>query len=148
MVVVNSRGVPCPPYESVYREQAGGGSGWLLAQVEREYEAAGLAPSPDLGELPDHVAVEIEFMAVLSGWEAQAWEEENLAQGIDALRRQKAFLDSHLALWFPTFARQVMATDSGGTYAPVCEGAQAFMGYDSDMLGALLERTPAMAEAP
>ena len=143
LFVVNAQGVPCPPYESVYRERAGRPTGWLLAQVEREYAAAGLAPSPDLGELPDHVAIEMEFMAVLCGREAQAWEERDLTQGVVALRRQKAFVGSHLAVWVPEFARQVTETDSGGVYAVVGEGAAAFISYDGDLLEALLETLPA-----
>ncbi len=139
LFVANSRGLPCPPYESVYREPAGRPTGWLLAQVEGEYAAAGLAPSPDLGELPDHVAVEMEFMAVLCGRETQAWEERNLAQGVDALRRQAAFLDRHLALWLPAFARELVAADSGGAYAVVAEAAEALISYDRDLLGMLLE---------
>lgn len=143
MFAANSAGIPCPPYESVYREPAGRPTGWLLAQVEGEYAAAGFALSPTLGELPDHVAVEMEFMALLCGREAQAWEERMPSQGIQAVRRQKAFLDSHLALWFPEFARQVAAADSGGAYAVVGEGAAAFISYDGDLLDALLETLPA-----
>jgi TorA maturation chaperone TorD len=143
LFVANSAGVPCPPCESVYREPAGRPSGWLLAEVESEYAAAGFALSPTLGELPDHVAVEMEFMALLCGREAQAWEERNPTRGIRALRKQKAFLDRHLALWFPEFVRQVTAVDGGGTYAAVGEAAQAFVCHDRDLLETLLEALPA-----
>lgn len=148
MFVVNSGGIPCPPYESIQREQPGWPAGWLLAQVEREYSAAGLAPSPVLGEMPDHVAVELEFVSVLCGLEAQAWEKENLGHGLGALRRQKEFLESHLARWFPKFAQQVKAADKGGVYAAVSEDAQAFMGYDIDLVEALLEAPPPASALP
>lgn len=143
MFAANSAGIPCLPYESVYREPAGQPTGWLLAQVESEYTAAGFALSPAIGELPDHVAVEMEFMALLCGREARAWEERIPTQGIRTVRRQKNFLDSHLSVWFPKFARLVAATDSGGAFAVVGEGAQAFIGHDRDLLGALLETLPA-----
>lgn len=142
MFTTNAAGIPCPPYESVYREPEGQPTGWLQALVESEYAAGGFALSPALGELPDHVAVEMEFMALLCSREAQAWEERNPTRGIRALRKQKAFLDSHLALWFPEFARQVAAADSGGAYAAVGQGAQAFISHDTDLLGALLETLP------
>ncbi len=142
LFAANPRGVPCPPYESVYREPMGRPTGWLLAQVEGEYAAAGLAPSPDLAELPDHVAVEMEFMAVLCGREAEAWEEGEPVRGIEALRAQKAFTNSHLTLWFPEFAQQVTAADEGGAYPVICEGAQTFFAYDRDLLEALLEAVP------
>lgn len=137
--VVNPAGVPCPPYESVYREPAGRPTGWLLAQVEREYATAGLGPKAEKRELPDHVAVETEYLGVLCGREAEAWEEKNRAAGTEAVRRQNAFLDRHLALWFPDFAGQVVAADISGVYATVSEAAQAFISHDGDLLGALLE---------
>lgn len=146
LFVVNSGGIPCPPYESVHREPQGRLTGWLLAQVEREYAAAGLAPSPDLGELPDHVAVEMEFIAVLCGWEAKAWEERSLARGLEALRAQKGFLDRHLAVWVREFAAQLAVADGGGSYSVVGEGAQAFISHDSDLLEALLQTLPKHAE--
>lgn len=147
LFVVSAGGLPCPPYESVYRGTSREPTGWLLAQVEREYAAAGLAPSPDLGELPDHLAVEMGFLTVLCGREAQAWEKRDPAGGVDALRRQKAFLDAHLALWLPEFARHVAAADSLGIYAALSDGAQTFMSYDRDLLGAFLDSPPLVDEA-
>ena len=139
LFAANPKGVPCPPYESAYRDTVGGSTGWLLAQVEREYASAGLALSRDSGELPDLVAIEMEFVAVLCGREAQAWEEGDWARAVVALRQQKRFLDSHLARWLPDFGERVRAADRDGMYAALCEGAQAFIGYDVDLLGVLLE---------
>lgn len=143
LFAANPAGIPCPPYESVYREPAGRPTGWLLAEVESEYAAAGFALSPALGELPDHVSVEMEFMALLGGREAQAWEERNPTRAVRALRKQKAFLDRHLALWFPEFVRHVAAVDGGGVYAAVGQAAQAFVGHDRDLLETLIETFPA-----
>ena len=139
LFAANPQGVPCPPYESAYRDPVGGSAGWLLAQVEREYASAGLALSRDSGELPDLVSVEMEFVAVLCGREAQAWEREDRRQAVDLLGRQQSFLDSHLARWLPEFGERVRAADSDGMYAALCEGAQVFIGYDVDLLGVLLE---------
>ncbi len=142
LFVANARGVPCPPYESVYREPSGRPSGWLLGQIEGEYAAAGLTPSPNLGDLPDHVAVETEFMAVLCGREAEAWESEEQARAIKALGVQSAFAESHLNRWFPQFAQQVTDTDEGSIYPVICQGAQVFFAYDRDLVKALLEAPP------
>ena len=55
------------PYESVYRPQGAGTRGGLCgpatAAVERLYLKEGLEPSTGVTELPDHVGVELEFMA-------------------------------------------------------------------------------------
>ena len=57
------------PYESVYRSQGAGGRGGLCgpetAAVERLYLKEGLGPNAEFTELPDHVGVELEFMAFL-----------------------------------------------------------------------------------
>lgn len=144
---VNAGGdLPCPPYESTYRVPAGQPTGWLLAQVEQEYTAAGLTLSPSLGELPDHLAVEMEFVASLCGQEAQAWEERDLVHGIAALQRQKAFLDRHLARWLPDFTWRVMAADGKGLFAAVSRGAQSFISYDCDFLDALVAMLIATAK--
>ena len=146
LFAASSEGVPCPPYESAYRDPARRAAGWLLAEVEREYAAAGLALAPGSGELPDLVSVEMEFVAVLCGREAQAWEREDRRQAVDLLGRQQSFLDSHLARWLPDFGERVRAADSDGMYAALCEGAQVFIGYDVDLLGVLLETFGGPAE--
>jgi TorA maturation chaperone TorD len=148
LFAANPAGVPCPPYESVYREPTGSATGWLLAQVESAYKTAGLVLAPDVAELPDHVAVEFGFLAYLCGREADAWEAREVEPGVQAVRRQKRFLDRHLAAWFPDFAAQVAVVDSGAAYADLSGRALAFIKYDSDLLAALLEAPPVVVGAP
>ncbi len=145
LFLVDPRGVPCPPYESAYWDSARWPVGWLLAQVEKEYAAVGLAPSPDLRDMPDHVSVEMEFIAVLCGREAEAWKKQEIGEAIGALRVEKSFLDSHLTAWFPSFARRLLMAGSEGPYAALAQGIENFMGYDKDLLGAILE-TPLAVE--
>jgi TorA maturation chaperone TorD len=133
-------GTLCLPYESFHRDPYGQAAGWVTAQLEREYAAAGLALAPSLQDLPDHVAVELEFMAFLCAREAQAWEEEALPAGFQALKEQQAFLEEHLGFWFPAFARQVMTTDPQGLYAVAAEAAHAFIHHDRDWVALLVER--------
>lgn len=127
-----------PPYESFYIEPQGWVTGWILAQLEREYDRVGLALSPSSGEPPDHVAVELEFMAFLCDREARAWEED-LEKDIQCLKRQRDFLDRHLGRWFPLFARWVKQTAPEGIYGVVVEAAEAFIKHDFDLLNLLME---------
>jgi TorA maturation chaperone TorD len=136
----NSDGALCLPYESFYLDPQRKAAGWIAAQLEREYAAAGLALSPFLRELPDHVAVELEFMAFLCGREAEAWEEEALEKGLRVLERQRTFLGEHLGRWFPAFTRQVAVADQGGLYAVAAEAAAAFVHHDRDLVALLLEQ--------
>ncbi len=132
-------GTLCPPYESAMLSPTGQPDALLMARIEAAYSAIGLAPSPDLGELPDHVSIELEFMAMLCGQEAAAWDVDDVPSAVKAMRRAKRFLDGHLSTWLPAFARQLASADKDGFYRTVSAGAATFVQYDRDLLEAFLE---------
>ena len=136
---------PCLPYESVYANPEGGAAPWIMTLLEQEYASAGLWLSPSTNDMPDHVAVELEFMAFLCGKEADAWNGEDIGEGLRYLELQSGFLNRHLVRWFPTWARKVIKGNDGGVYAIVAEAAQAFIVHDQDLVGVLLSR---LREAP
>jgi TorA maturation chaperone TorD len=97
------------PFESVYRNQdvAMGQPNRLMILgphargVARMYQAEGLGPREDLAELPDHLGVELEFMAFLCGQTAVAIEAGD-AETATAFRcKQHTFLMEHLLTWGP-----------------------------------------------
>ncbi len=137
---------PCLPYESVYLDPGGQAAGWIVALLEREYAVAGLALSPSLKDLPDHVAVELEFMAFLCGQEADAWNNGAVEDSVQFLEHQATFLDRHLSRWFPEWARQVTTADSKGIYSVVAETAWAFISHDQDLISSLLDKFRRMLE--
>ncbi len=141
-------GTLCPPYESAFLSPSGQPDGLLMARVEAAYSEIGIAPSPETGELPDHIAIELEFMAMLCGQEAAAWEADDVAGAVKAMRRAKRFLDGHLLVWLPRFARLLAAADRDGFYRTVSEGAAAFVLYDRDLLAAFLEGLSRISDAP
>ena len=130
----------CRPYESSYVDPHGKSGGRIAAQLRREYALAGVKLSESTRELPDHIAVELEFLAFLCGREAKAWEDEALEDGILALKRARAFLREHISRWLPRFATEVSAADEGGAYALGAKAVNAFVHYDQDVLDLLLER--------
>jgi len=130
---------PCFPYESIYVDHGEQGVGWLIALVEREYATAGLALSPSFKDLPDHIAVELEFMAFLCAKEAEAWGGGSHEEGVRLLERQASFLGRHLALWVPRWARGVAVVGRGGIYPVVAEAVEAFISHDQELVGLLLE---------
>lgn len=138
--VHSPEGVACLPYESVYLDPARQAAGWILATLEREYTIAGLALSPSLKEPPDHVAVELEFMAFMCGQEADAWSQRAMIEGIQTLECQTAFLSAHLTRWLPDWARQVVIADGGGIYSIAAETSYAFVSHDRDLVGILLDK--------
>ncbi|MBW2070914.1 MAG: molecular chaperone TorD family protein [Deltaproteobacteria bacterium] len=97
------------PFESVYRDEnfRGGHArrtrvlGLWALQVANMYEAEGLAPAEGFTELPDHLGVELQFMAVLCRKAARALEKGG-RQAVESLRRkQLVFLEDHLLCWSP-----------------------------------------------
>lgn len=128
---VSLDGPVCHPYESCYLDPERRLSGWVAIGLAQEYATEGLALSPTFRDMPDHVAVEMEFMAFLCSREAEAWEKGAEQEARQILRREHAFLNAHLGRWFPLFARRVVATDPDGFYATVVAAADAFIQHVS-----------------
>lgn len=145
---VNLNGMQCLPYESFYLDPKRQAMGWNIAQLECEYAASGLRLSPSLKELPDHAAVELEFMAFLCDREAETWEKEAWQAGFRVLERQRSFLHRHLGRWFPVFARKVAIAVSGQLYGVTSKAADAFIHHDRDLVTLLLERFRAAEGLP
>jgi TorA maturation chaperone TorD len=133
-------GAVCQASESCHLDPRGQAAGWIAAQLEHEYAAAGLMLLPTAQELPDHAAVELEFMAFLCDQEAQAWDAAALAAGLQMLERQGAFLEQHLGRWFPTFARHLAVTEGAGLYAVIADAAHTFIYHDQELTTLLWQR--------
>ncbi|HSF82111.1 MAG TPA: molecular chaperone TorD family protein [Anaerolineales bacterium] len=88
------------PYESVYIEGQLGGI--TCDQVKRCYAEAGLKLSTNQHQLPDHISVELAFMAYLA-----AQEEQDTDQAQAWRQKQRRFLLDHLARWLPTFWQKI-----------------------------------------
>lgn len=117
------------PYEAVFRAPDGLLGGPTTSSVSEAYAAAGWQP-PDDGQSPDHVAVELAFMAWLAGLEADiAGTEDDIGgtedvadRGSDAVVRplarlralQQSFLATHLLAWLPALAAAVAAAGPDG----------------------------------
>ena len=97
----------CPPYEteycpqtfSVYRSQA-------MADIAGFYRAFGVGPSDDLPERPDHLSLELEFVAFLIAKDRCAADAERREVCRGAQRR---FVREHLCWWAPAFARALQS---------------------------------------
>jgi len=97
------------PYASVHL----GGDGASLwgektAWVKNFIEDAGFDYRPDYHGLPDHIAVELEFMQAMTAEEAAALEKGDGERAARIRRAETAFVTEHLATWAPAFCRQVI----------------------------------------
>lgn len=109
-------GPPAPlaaPYGSLWLSGHGSVMQESTAAIEGLYREAGFEIDEALAELPDHVAVELEFLYLLAFKQAEARRtgEEVAIAGWDQLH--ELFLRGHLGAWIGRFAAAVR--DNAGT---------------------------------
>jgi TorA maturation chaperone TorD len=124
-----------PPHETVYTDSEGQMRGMLTACLEEVYLEAGLALSPVLNELPDHISVELEFMAYLCMKEAEARQINDDVEANRYRELQISFMGQHPARWFPLFAKRIKEADPGSIYQYLLPAVFGFLRYELDKLG-------------
>jgi putative dimethyl sulfoxide reductase chaperone len=96
------------PHESVQLKR---GSGILwgpeTSAVRKAYHQAGFDIGETETDIPDHLSVELDFLALLAGEEAQAWTDRDFAQTEKFLQIQLGFISSHLGKWAAPFCAKV-----------------------------------------
>jgi TorA maturation chaperone TorD len=129
----------CPPYETEYvdskfafqRSNA-------LADVSGFYHAFGLTTSDLHPDRPDHVVLELEFMAQLLGLERDAADDDadrRAAQRQVCREAEARFFREHLAWWMPVFARLLGREDPQGFYAAAGVFLAALVSAERALLG-------------
>jgi TorA maturation chaperone TorD len=108
--------VPCIPCGSWYLEGTlMGPSTVKLANLYREYGF-------ETSEIPDHICVELEFLAILSTLVCRASDPENRAR----LAVDLKFVSELLAVWTPDFFDRVVSWDEKGFYGALARACQPF----------------------
>lgn len=130
-------------HESVYLE--GQMMGECTLAVRQSYVEEGLACQN--GVLPDHVAVELEFMAHLTRTEAEAWQRGDEETALGQLHREESFLREHLLRWLPRLCQQVLASEADRFYASLAQEAREHAANDMARLRAWLIVADPGAEA-
>lgn len=116
-----------PPYETYYRSEGGQFDGQIAAEVSGRYANAGLTMDPDLNELPDHVAVELEYLSFLCGKELEATQAEDHTVVEISQGWQREFIIEHLARWFPAFAKEAREAAQGKLYPAALAASYSFL---------------------
>ncbi len=120
------------PYESI---QLGNGEelmGAAAGEVRQFMAEVGFTVPAENGELPDHISVELAFMAELARREAEALEADDRKTAEFAASLQRRFLAAHLGRWAERFARKVWDRAATPFYTAM---AELLSGYIADERG-------------
>lgn len=115
------------PHESAQIEHAEQLMGRQTHAVERFIQGAGFDYKADFHGLPDHISVELEFMADLTRLEGEAWEKADFDAALNCLEYEKDFLDTHLGRWAPAFCRKVEEQAELSLYGAMARLTTAFL---------------------
>jgi len=117
--------LPCiPPYESVFHNERQV-MGKQAGAVTDFYHQAGLGVTGH--EMPDHIALECEFVAHLAGKEAEARENGQLDGAAQIWETEQRFLTAHLLTWGGKFCADLHALARADFYRAVARlGAGLF----------------------
>ena len=144
LFVLGNSKARCPLHESEYVDRTGLQRGSVAVAVEQAYTAAELGlSSAARGELPDHVAFELEFLSHLCVKEAKERKDDLPEEVAGLLRSQRSFLDRHLLLWFPALVHNVRLAAPVGFYRDIADVAHALVVHDRDLIAVLDESTEA-----
>ncbi len=116
------------PYESVYRD--GRLHGQSALKVKDIYNRLGFRIPHEYYELPDHIGIELAFMATLCKEEHKAWKERN-AKLVRSLREiEERFLKEHIACWLPKLCNAICEKTKDNFYICMAEITLDFVQSD------------------
>jgi TorA maturation chaperone TorD len=123
------------PYESCFREtriKKGKVTKGLLMgkstrQVVRFYKENGLVVSREFKDLPDHVVLELQLMGTLCQKEHAAWQKGDRSVAIEALAKEKQFLEEHVLQWIPDLCDEICDKTAMPLYQGIARMTREFL---------------------
>jgi TorA maturation chaperone TorD len=109
------------PFESCYRVATPPGPlmGPPAIEVQSAYAAAGFSVSAELAEPPDHVGLELAFVAELLDRYATAQEEADHETAARVAAQIRSFCSDHLNRWLPALGNRISESDTSAFYGAV-----------------------------
>lgn len=121
-----------PPYESVYLDTGGQIVGDSTVKIRNLYLEEGI--DVDIKELPDHVAIELEFMYYLINKEISAINDGADDKQQNNLNKQLYFLNEYLYRWISQFCRAVRENSQTDFYKSLSKVTETFVLNDLTFL--------------
>lgn len=127
---------PVYPYESIYRDKDPMSGRTIIKgpstrAVEALYRQHGLRLSADIHDLPDHIAIEMEFMYFLTDKESAAWRAGDVETAKELRRAEQEFMVEHLCHWAPEFSRKLHNTARSKLYLAVAVFMREYLAIES-----------------
>lgn len=121
---------PIVPYESMYLEDTI--MGRCARAVREQYDQYGLAVDEHHSYLlPDHIALELDFMAFLI--------EKGIQSGLSSLNEQNMFFNAHPGQWMRRFLADVKAINANPYFTTLATVADKFIQYEKRFFSSLKE---------
>jgi len=136
----------CKPYEGQWLEADRAKRQW---EVKKFYSYFGLAIDSKTNEMPDSLAMELEFMHFLAYRSANAQSvidasqqsENDPNQSDHYLRAQRDFMERHLSQWIPSFCENLSEKTSTPFYIQLAQLTDKFIADDLEWLKENVEST-------
>ena len=119
------------PYGSVWLEGGNIVMGDSTMAVMKLYEEGGFDMSEEFREVPDHIAVELEFLYLLIYRENEAQRNGELEALQAKTGLRKRFLDEHLGRWVGPFTAAVRAGAQSNFYRELAELTSRFINLEA-----------------
>ncbi len=116
-----------PPYGSIYLDGKRRVMGDSTMEVVEIYKNKGLAIDENFKEMPDHIAVELEFMYYLIFREIEALEKSETDKALDFIKTQELFLDKFLARWVKPFCDKIKKGTDNKFYSSLADCLSVFI---------------------
>ena len=125
-------GLKAPPYGSIYLDNEHTVMGPSTMNTIQLYEQEGLARDDGFSELPDHIAVELEFMYFLIFRETEALQKEESEKAQEYRKKQDDFRTLFLDKWIPSFCGNILAETDNDFYMALAGCLTALISSESE----------------
>lgn len=119
-----------PPYGSVYLDGERTVMGPSTQATIEFYESEGLAKHADFSELPDHIAVELEFMYYLIYRQVEALDNDDTERYQEYRQKKELFLNTFIGKWAPVFCNTMKEGTKNPFYISLADCLMAVLEYE------------------
>lgn len=119
--------VLAPPHASFYLDDQSGVMGPSTVAMLKQYRERGLDLDSDFPEMPDHIAVVLEFLYFLLFREAALLENGAAEERIAWAKQRAAFVDRYVRPWIPDFCARIVAADEHPFYNDLARCLELFV---------------------